>query len=67
MKRLFAIALLLAGAAARAQSDVPQVTAHLQPDTALRGDSFDLGAAVENDQVRVVHVPDFEDKPRSWI
>jgi hypothetical protein len=26
MKRLFAIALLLAGAAARAQSDVPQVT-----------------------------------------
>ena len=27
MKRLFAIALLLAGAAARAQSDVPQVTA----------------------------------------
>ena len=42
MKRLFAIALLLAGAAARAQSDVPQVTAHIQPDSVMIGDRFDL-------------------------
>jgi len=46
MKRLFAIALLLAGAAARAQSDVPQVTAHIQPDSVMIGDRrFDIEGA----------------------
>ena len=54
MKRLFAIALLLAGAAARAQSDVPQVTAHIQPDSVMIGDRFDLVVDVEKDLVQVV-------------
>lgn len=52
MKRLFAIALLLAGAAARAQSDVPQVTAHIQPDSVMIGDRFDLMVDVEKDLVQ---------------
>ena len=56
MKRLFAIALLLAGAAARAQSDVPQVTAHIQPDSVMIGDRFDLVVDVEKDLVQVVPV-----------
>jgi hypothetical protein len=54
MKRLFAIALLLAGAAARAQSDVPQVTAHIRPDSVMIGDRFDLVVDVEKDLVQVV-------------
>ena len=67
MKRLFAIALLLAGAAARAQSDVPQVTAHIQPDSVMIGDRFDLMVDVEKDLVQVVQFPEFEDKPGSPI
>lgn len=67
MKRLFAIALLLAGAAARAQSDVPQVTAHIQPDSVMIGDRFDLVVDVEKDLVQVVQFPEFEDKPGSPI
>ena len=67
MKRLFAIALLLAGAAARAQSDVPQVTAHIQPDSVMIGDRFDLVVDVEKDLVQVVQFPEFEDKPGSAI
>ena len=67
MKRLFAIALLLAGAAARAQSDVPQVTAHIQPDSVMIGDRFDLMVDVEKDLVQVVQFPEFEDKPGSAI
>ena len=34
MKRLFAIALLLAGAAVRAQN-APTVTAHIEPDSIM--------------------------------
>ena len=60
MKRLFAIALLLAGAAARAQSDVPQVTAHIQPDSVMIGDRFDLMVDVEKDLVQVVEFPEFD-------
>ena len=67
MKRLFAIALLLAGAAARAQSDVPQVTAHIRPDSVMIGDRFDLAVDVEKDLVQVVQFPEFEDKPGSPI
>lgn len=67
MKRLFAIALLLAGAAARAQSDVPQVTAHIQPDSVMIGDRFDLMVDVEKDLVQVVQFPEFEDKPGNPI
>ena len=67
MKRLFAIALLLAGAAARAQSDVPQVTAHIQPDSVMIGDRFDLVVDVEKDLVQVVQFPEFEDKPGNPI
>lgn len=67
MKRLFAIALLLAGAAARAQSDVPQVTAHIRPDSVMIGDRFDLVVDVEKDLVQVVQFPEFEDKPGSPI
>ena len=67
MKRLFAIALLLAGATARAQSDVPQVTAHIQPDSVMIGDRFDLMVDVEKDLVQVVQFPEFEDKPGSAI
>ena len=62
MKRLFAIALLLAGAAARAQSDVPQVTAHIRPDSVMIGDRFDLVVDVEKDLVQVVQFPEFEGK-----
>lgn len=67
MKRLFAIALLLAGATARAQSDVPQVTTHIQPDSVMIGDRFDLMVDVEKDLVQVVQFPEFEDKPGSAI
>ena len=54
MKRLFAIALLLAGAAARAQSDVPQVAAHVQPDSVMIGDRFGLVVGVEEELVQVL-------------
>ena len=46
MKRLFAIALLLAGAAVRAQN-APTVTARIEPDSIMIGDRFDLTVEVE--------------------
>ena len=46
MKRLFAIALLLAGAAVRAQN-APTVTARIEPDSIMIGDRFDLTVEVD--------------------
>ena len=66
MKRLFAIALLLAGAAVRAQN-APTVTARIEPDSIMIGDRFDLTVEVDKDLVQVVQFPEFEDKPGSPI
>ena len=68
MKRLFALAtaLLLAGAAARAQN-TPTVTAQIRPDSIMIGDRFDFTIDVEKDLVQVVQFPEFEDKPGSPI
>ena len=48
MKRLFAIALLLAGPAVRAQN-APTVTARIEPDSIMIGDRFDLTVEVDKD------------------
>ena len=64
MKRLFAIALLLAGAAVRAQN-APTVTAHIEPDSIMIGDRFDLTVEVDKDLVQVVQFPEFENKEGS--
>ena len=61
MKRLFAIALLLAGAAVRAQN-APTVTARIEPDSIMIGDRFDLTVEVDKDLVQVVQFPEFENK-----
>lgn len=62
MKRLFlALALLLAWGAAAAQ-EVPKVSAHVEPDSILIGDRFDLVIDVEKDLVQVVEFPEFEDR-----
>ena len=53
MKRLFAIALLFAGLAARAQ-ETPTVTARVEPDSIMIGDRFDYVIDVEKDLVQVV-------------
>ena len=66
MKRLLAIALLLAGAAVRAQN-APTVTARIEPDSIMIGDRFDLTVEVDKDLVQVVQFPEFEDKPGSPI
>ena len=59
MKRLFtALALLLAGAAAA--QDTPQVSAHIEPDSIMIGDRFDLVIDVDKDLVQVVEFPEFE-------
>ena len=58
MKRLLAIALLLAGAAVRAQN-APTVTARIEPDSIMIGDRFDL---TDKDLVQVVQFPEFENK-----
>lgn len=70
MKRHFAIApcgvLLLTGLllapvfAARAQQEVPVVTAHVEPDSIMIGDRFDYVIDVEKDLVQVVDFPVFE-------
>ena len=74
MKRLFAIVLLLAGATARAQSDVPQVTAHIQPDSVMIGDRFDLvGIRVYDPRetqlpdVGIVELKDAESGRKVWV
>ena len=64
MKRLFAIALLLAGAAVRAQN-APTVTARIKPDSIMIGDRFDLTVEVDKDLVQVVQFPEFENKEGS--
>ena len=62
MKRLFlALAPLLAWGAAAAQ-EVPKVSAHVEPDSILIGDRFDLVIDVEKDLVQVVEFPEFEDR-----
>ena len=61
MKRLLAIALLLAGAAVRAQN-APTVTARIEPDSIMIGDRFDLTVEVDKDLVQVVQFPEFENK-----
>ena len=61
MKRLFAIALLLAGAAVREQN-APTVTARIEPDSIMIGDRFDLTVEVDKDLVQVVQFPEFENK-----
>ena len=58
MKRLFAIALLFAGLAARAQ-ETPTVTARVEPDSIMIGDRFDYVIDVEKDLVQVVEFPVF--------
>ena len=63
-KRLFAIALLLAGAAVRAQN-APTVTARIEPDSIMIGDRFDLTVEVDKDLVQVVQFPEFENKEGS--
>ena len=67
MKRLFASLLLLAGATAQAQPNVPVVTARIEPDSILIGDRFDLTVDVEKDLVQVVEFPQFENKPGSPV
>ena len=64
MKRLLAIALLLAGAAVRAQN-APTVTARIEPDSIMIGDRFDLTVEVDKDLVQVVQFPEFENKEGS--
>ena len=59
MKRLFAIALLFAGLAARAQ-ETPTVTARVEPDSIMIGDRFDYVIDVEKDLVQVVEFPVFD-------
>ena len=59
MKRLFAIALLLAGAAVRAQN-APTVTARIEPDSIMIGDRFDLTVEVDKDLVQVAQFPEFD-------
>lgn len=67
MKRLFTIVLLLAGTAVQAQPDVPEVTAHIAPDSIQIGDRFDLVIDVEKDLVQVVEFPVFEQKAGASI
>ena len=64
MKRLFAIALLFTGLAARAQ-ETPTVTARVAPDSIMIGDRFDLTGEVDKDLVQVVQFPEFENKEGS--
>ena len=64
MKRLFAITLLLAGAAVRAQN-APTVTARIEPDSIMIGDRFDLTVEVDKDLVQVVQFPEFENRRAS--
>ena len=59
MKRLFAIALLFTGLAARAQ-ETPTVTARVEPDSIMIGDRFDYVIDVEKDLVQVVEFPVFD-------
>ena len=59
MKRLFAIALLFTGLAARAQ-ETPTVTARVEPDSIMIGDRFDYIIDVEKDLVQVVEFPEFD-------
>ena len=59
MKRLFAIALLFTGFAARAQ-ETPTVTARVEPDSIMIGDRFDYIIDVEKDLVQVVEFPEFQ-------
>ena len=62
MKRLFlALAPLLTWGAAAGQ-EIPKVTAHIEPDSILIGDRFDLVIDVEKDLVQVVEFPEFEDR-----
>ena len=58
MKRLFALALLLAGLGAQAQR-TPVVTARVEPDSIWIGDRFDLVIEVEKDLVQTVEFPEF--------
>lgn len=67
MKRLFTTLLLLMGAAAQAQPNVPTITAHIAPDSILIGDRFDLVVDVNKDLVQVVEFPQFENKPGSPV
>ena len=67
MKRLFTTLLLLMGAAAQAQPNVPTITAHIAPDSILIGDRFDLVVDVDKDLVQVVEFPQFENKPGSPV
>ena len=62
MKRLFlALAPLLTWGAAAGQ-EIPKVTAHIEPDSILIGDRFDLVIDVEKDLVQVVEFPEFENR-----
>ena len=62
MKRLFlALTPLLTWGAAAGQ-EIPKVTAHIEPDSILIGDRFDLVIDVEKDLVQVVEFPEFEDR-----
>ena len=60
MKRLFlALTPLLTWGAAAGQ-EIPKVTAHIEPDSILIGDRFDLVIDVEKDLVQEVEFPEFE-------
>ena len=62
MKRLFlALTPLLTWGAAAGQ-EIPKVTAHIEPDSILIGDRFDLVIDVEKDLVQVVEFPEFENR-----
>lgn len=60
MKRLFALTLLFAALAARAQT--PVVTARVEPDSIGIGDRFELIVEVEKDLVQTVLFPEFTDE-----
>ena len=62
MKRLFlALTPLLTWGTAAGQ-EIPKVTAHIEPDSILIGDRFDLVIDVEKDLVQVVEFPEFENR-----
>ena len=62
MKRLFlALTPLLTWGAAAGQ-EIPKVTAHIELDSILIGDRFDLVIDVEKDLVQVVEFPEFENR-----
>ena len=62
MKRLFlALTPLLTWGAAAGQ-EIPKVTAHIEPDSILIGDRFDLVIDVEKDLVQEVEFPEFENR-----